>query len=169
MSVPSLCDEYVFSKVFRTYSKTLFNFLYYHCGDEALAEDITQEAFLKLWKNCSKVVLATAEGYVFRTAKNQLLNVFDRQKVKLRFLSGKFLDRTNQNPEFLLEEKEFKIQLEEAISALPVKQREVFLMSRIDKMTYKTIAKTLGISQKAVEKRMYKALDMLRKISINIK
>lgn len=169
MSDSSLCDESIFSKVFNTYSQTLYNFLYYQCGDQALAEDITQEAFLKLWKNCSKVIFATAEGYVFRTAKNRLLNVFEREKVKLRFLSQKGVDRTNQNPQFLLEEKELQAQLEEAISSLPVKQREVFLMSRIDKLTYKRIAEILGISQKAVEKRMYKALDVLRKISINIK
>jgi RNA polymerase sigma-70 factor (ECF subfamily) len=46
--------------------------------------------------------------------------------------------------------------------ALPEKQRLVFLLSRIEKMTYKEIAELLDISVKAVEKRMHKALVSLR-------
>ena len=78
-------------------------------------------------------------------------------------------DRSNESPEYLLEEKEFKERLENAISALPEKQRVVFLMSRIDKKTYKEIAEILGISKQAVEKRIYNALDTLRQISKKIK
>ncbi|MBX2818016.1 MAG: sigma-70 family RNA polymerase sigma factor, partial [Saprospiraceae bacterium] len=68
------------------------------------------------------------------------------------------------SPEFLLEEKEFKRLLEDAISALPEGQRAVFLLNRIDKKTYREIAEDLSISAKAVEKRMHKALASLRKI-----
>ena len=67
-----------------------------------------------------------------------------------------------------MEEQEFKNQLEKAIEALPENQREVFLMNRIDKMKYREIAEALGISQKAVEKRMHKALLELRKLTKKI-
>ena len=49
-----------------------------------------------------------------------------------------------------------------AISDLPEGQREVFLLNRIDKKTYKEIAEMLDISVKAVEKRMNLALQDLR-------
>jgi len=52
---------------------------------------------------------------------------------------------------------------------LPEKQRVVFLLSRIDKKTYKEIAGMLDISKQAVEKRIYNALDTLRKVNKNIK
>ena len=77
--------------------------------------------------------------------------------------------RQYENDEFLLEEKELKIALEKAIADLPEPQRIVFLLSRIDKKTYREIAEIIGISRQAVEKRMYKALDQLRKITKNIK
>lgn len=158
-----------FSKVFRDYSKTLFNYLFYKCGNEELARDIAQEAFMKLWQNCSKVLLAKAEGYVFMTANNRLLNEYDKQKVRLKFQRLDHADRSLEDPAFLLEQNEFAERLDKAISQLPEKQRVVFLMSRIDKKTYKEIANILGISKQAVEKRMYNALDKLRQVSKKIK
>ena len=63
-----------------------------------------------------------------------------------------------------METEEFRQQLMGIIAALPESQRTVFLMSRIDKMTYAQIADTLEISVKAVEKRMHKALKSLKKL-----
>jgi len=53
--------------------------------------------------------------------------------------------------------------LKSAIAELPDRQREVFLLSRIDKKTYKEIAELSGVSVKAIEKLMHKALVVLRK------
>ena len=161
----SVCDQAVYSSIFREYSKTLFNFLYYKSGNQKLAEDLTQEAFLKLWINCSKVNFEKAKGFVFTTGQNLMLNSFKHDKVRLKFANLGHSEAFNESPGFLLEEKELKQQLESAISDLPEKQREVFLLSRIDKKTYKEIAEMLGISRQAVEKRIYNALNTLRKIS----
>lgn len=169
MPSDSLCQESVYSSVFREYSTTLFNYLYYKCGDEAIAKDLTQESFLKLWQNCAQVSFETAKGYVFATANNKLLNVYEHQKVKLRFQKLKHLSYTLESPEYLLEEKELADELDAAISALPEKQRVVFLLSRIDKKTYKEIAEIIGISKQAVEKRIYKALDTMRLVNKNIR
>ena len=50
----SVCEERIFEKVFRAYSKMLRNFMYSKCGNEAQADDLTQDAFVKLWENFSK-------------------------------------------------------------------------------------------------------------------
>ncbi|MEM1219708.1 MAG: RNA polymerase sigma-70 factor [Bacteroidota bacterium] len=161
----NLCEERTYSEVFRTYSKTLLNYLYYKTGNEALSQDVLQEAFTRLWKNCAKVAFATAKGYVFKIANNLLLNEYEHQKVVLRHQQqAPVKESTQETPEYLLEEKELKEALEKAIAELPEKQRVVFLLSRIDKKTYQEIADMLGISRQAVEKRMYKALDQLRTI-----
>lgn len=165
----SVCDKPVYTQIFTEYSQTLFNFLYYKSGNQKLAEDLTQEAFLKLWINCSKVNYEKAKGFVFTTAQNLMLNTFKHNKVKLKFENIGHSERDHESPDYLLEEKELKDQLEEAIAGLPEKQREVFLLSRIDKKTYKEIAELLGISRQAVEKRIYKALDTLRQVSNLIK
>jgi len=165
----SLCEESTFTSIFKEYIQSLNNYLYYKTGDKNMAQDLAQEAFSKLWQNCASVAFASAKGYVFKTANNLMLNQFEHKKVVLKFQQIPRTDRSNESPEFLLEEKEFKEQLENAISQLPEKQRVVFLMSRIDKKTYKEIAAVLGISKQAVEKRIYKALDTLRLISKKIK
>jgi len=90
------------------YSTTLFNYLYYKCGDAALAKDITQDAFLKLWQNCKKVNFITAKGYVFKTANNLLLNNFAKKKVHLKFQNLKKHQHRPESPAFILEEKETK-------------------------------------------------------------
>ena len=168
-NTPSVCEEKTFSTIFREYSETLHNFLFYKTGNESLAQDLTQEAFAKLWQNCANVIFNSAKGYVFKTANNLLLNQYEHQKVVLKFQQKPVISHTNQNPEYILEEKELKQQLETAIAALSEKQRVVFLMSRIEKKTYKEIAEIIGISKQAVEKRMYNALDELRKVSAKIK
>ena len=69
---------------------------------------------------------------------------------------------SNEDPQFILREKEFKKTLNNAIGSLTEAQREVFLLNRIDGKKYAEIAEMLNISVKAVEKRMSQALKNLR-------
>ena len=69
---------------------------------------------------------------------------------------------TRQDPEFLMEEQEFKKKLEDALTDLPGNQRTTFLLNRIDGKTYAQIAELEGVSVKAIEKRMHQALKSLR-------
>jgi RNA polymerase sigma-70 factor (ECF subfamily) len=165
----NLCEEKTFSTIFKEYAKTLHNYLFYKTGNESLSKDLAQEAFTKLWQNCASVLPTGAKGYVFKIANNLLINNYNHQQVVLKFQNIPRSEASNESPEYLLEEKEFKEQLEKAIADLPEKQRVVFLMSRIEKKTYKEIAEIIGISKQAVEKRMYNALNTLRKISSRIK
>jgi RNA polymerase sigma-70 factor (ECF subfamily) len=168
ISMSEVCKESVFSSFFKSHAKPLRNFLLYKYGNEDQAEDIAQEAFIKLWQNCASVPLEKAKSYLYTIANNSSLNEIAHQKVVLNYennFSG--LDRTNQNPEYLLEEKEFKSKLLNAIENLNETQRVAFLMHRIDGKKYSEIAEELAISVKAVEKRIHLALVQLRK-EINI-
>ena len=136
----------------------------YKFGNEQQAEDVVQEAFVKLWQNCAEVPLEKAKSYLFTVANNASLNAIAHQKVVLSFeKNNSFNDRTNENPEFLLEETQFKDKLLKAIQNLNETQRVAFLMHRIDGKKYAVIAEELNISVKAVEKRIHLALLELRK------
>jgi RNA polymerase sigma-70 factor (ECF subfamily) len=91
------------------------------------------------------------------------LNDIKHQKVVQNYRKHNENKSTNESPEFIMLEKEFMEKLESTIDNLPEKQREVFLMNRIEKMKYKEIALHLDISVKAVEKRMHQALVVMRK------
>jgi len=165
----SVCEDNTYKDLFELHSKSLRNFIYYKCGDIQQAEDIVQDAFVKLWDNCSKIVFEKAKSFLYTVARNNFLNEVAHKKIVLQHQSNYKKDRTNESPEFLLEEKQFLERLQAVIADLPEKQREVFLLSRIDKKKYAEIAEMLDISVKAVEKRMSQALIILReKIGNNI-
>lgn len=158
----SICEEQTYKQLFDTHSKTLINYIYYKCGDLEQAEDIVQEAFIKLWNNCGNVIFSKAKSFLFTVARNLFLNVVAHKKIVLQHRSNLTPDRTDITPEFLLEEQEFMSKLKKVIADLPEKQRVVFLLSRIDKKKYSEISEMLGISVKAVEKRMSQALTILK-------
>jgi RNA polymerase sigma-70 factor (ECF subfamily) len=158
----SICENKLFEKVFDEQSEALRNFLYYKCCDIDKAEDLLQDAFLKLWNNCRKVVYEKARSFLFTVANNLFLNDYAHQKIVLEHQSQPNNLSNNESPQFLMEEEEFMTRLKKAIAQLTPAQREVFLMNRIDKKTFKEIAELLSISDKTVEKRMQKALISLK-------
>ncbi|WP_019668241.1 RNA polymerase sigma factor [Eudoraea adriatica] len=157
----NVCEEEVFSSLFKTNSKTVFNYIYYKFGNEEKAYDVVQEAFIKLWENCAKVSPEKAKSYVYTVANNLYLNVIKAEKVRLKY-ANKSNDTSNESPEFLLEEKEYKEKLDKALNSLPENQRTTFLLNRIDGKKYAEIAEMEGVSVKAIEKRMHLALKALR-------
>ena len=136
--------------------------MYYRCGDLDRAEDLMHEAFTRLWENCQKVILEKAKSYLFTTANNLFLNQVERAKVALTFEKSQTTRIESNDPEAVLREKEFKNVLESAIASLPESQREVFLMNRIDKLSFQEIADIQNVSLSAVHKKMYKAMDKLK-------
>lgn len=158
-----LCEEQQFDSFYESNAGALRNYLYYKFGDEAQADDVVQESFIRLWKNCAKVTLETARGFLFKVATNLSTSLKRSEKVHLKYAERAVKsDKDQETPEYLILEKEFMDKLTTAIAQLPDKQREVFLMSRVEKKTYKEIAEISGVSVKAVEKSMHKALLKLR-------
>ena len=164
-----LCEESYFNSFYLEHIQHASNFAYYKCGDKDNALDLVQDAFSKIWENCSKIDFTKAKTYLFTTVNNLFLNKVKHNKVVLEYAkAAPYMDITNESPEYLLEEEEFKHKLEKTISLLTDAQREVFLLNRIDGKKYREIAEMLGVSQKAVEKRMSAALKTLREHIENI-
>ena len=158
-----VCESKVFEAIYNAYAKDIRWFLFYKTQDVDKTEDILQEVFIKLWENCSKVDYHKVKSYVYSIANNMFLNEKKHESIVLKYNSNNGKFDTNESPEYIMLEKEFMEKLENTISALPEKQREVFLLNRIEKKKYKEIALHLDISVKAVEKRMHQALLVMRK------
>jgi RNA polymerase sigma-70 factor (ECF subfamily) len=150
-----------FAQIFKHYD-AIRNFLYYKLGDIVLAEDLAQEAFLKTWEKREGIRTDTAHHLLFTIANNLVINHFKSAKARFEFrLKEHTIHITQESPQYEMEKGEFAKELQEAIAALPEKQRTVFLMNRIDELTYREIAQRLEIRVKAVEKRMHEALEFL--------
>ncbi len=157
------CNESKFNFLFTTYAEDLYHFLYYKYGNRLNPKDKVQEAFIKLWENCKKVPPEKAKSYLYTVANNLMLNEVAHQKVVLKYRQQEtFSGRTNENPEFLMQEEEYAKKLQKALAKLTEAQRVAFLLNRVEGKRFKEIAALLNISTKAVEKRIYGALKKLR-------
>lgn len=157
-----VCKEAVYSEIYQRLSEGLWRFAYMRCGNSAQADDLCQDAFIKLWNNCKKVKPNLAKAFLYRVTSNAFLNQVAHQKVVHRYLHAPKAVQNDQSPQYLMEEKEFGQQLERALGRLTEAQRTAFLLNRIEGKKYTEIAELLGISVKAVEKRMSQALRKLR-------
>ena len=153
----NLCEESHFNNFYIKNVQSATNFAFYKCGDRDAALDLVQDAFTKIWENCSKIDFTKVKTYLLTTVNNLFLNTIKHNKVVLAYAKETpNLDTNNQSPEYLLEEEE----IGEAMSGDITK--EVFLMNRIDGKKYREIAEILDISQKADKKRMSGALKILK-------
>jgi len=80
MSKDNICEEPLFNEIFRKHARELHDFLYYKYGNDNNIKDLVQEAFLKLWKNCHKVVKEKARSYLFTIANHQMLNELSKKR-----------------------------------------------------------------------------------------
>lgn len=158
------CHPDTFRDLFFRYAASLRHFVFFRSGNWGSTEDAVQEAFLRLWKNCRAVPPEKAKSFLYTVANNLFLDDTRRQQVRFRFLQ-----QAENSPETYaapadadLEAREMQDRLEAVLAQLPEPQRLVFLMNRVEKLTYVEIADALGISVKTVEKRMHGALIVLK-------
>lgn len=152
-----------FKIIFNNYFDTVRNYIYYRCGNEELATDIAQEAFMKIWEKQLIKDENKAIGLLYKIANNIFASNYRRKQVEIKFRNTLGSPETDFSPEDNFQYNELKERYENAISKLSEKQRIVFLMSRNDELKYHEIAERLNISVKAIEKRMSKAIAQLKK------
>lgn len=154
--------EAEFEKIFKDWYVPVRNYIYYKSADSQIAEDIAQDAFLKVWEKKDDIKPDTVQHLLFRIAGNLFINRQEHISVRFKFINNYKGNNTAVAADYEIEMKEFNEKLQLAIAGLDEKKRIVFLMNRIDGFTYAQIADNLGITIKAVEKRMEKALAFLK-------
>lgn len=151
-----------YEEAFDLYYTSIRNFLYFKTSQAELAEDVAQDAFVKLWETRDRIDKSSIKAYLYTIANNLAINQLKRDQLKYKFLNLQVERRENQTPEYLMEMQEFDQKLQDSLAKIPEGAREVFLMNRIEGMKYREIAERLGLSMKAIEKRMSRALAILR-------
>lgn len=151
-----------FKTLFEQHFDTIRNYVYYRIGNEELATDIAQEAFMVIWEKQLIKSNDNAIGLIYKIASNILISKYRRQQVEIKFQKAQNSNQLDYSPEDEFQFIEMQKKYEKAISELPEKQRIVFLMSRNDELKYSEIAERLNLSIKAVEKRMSLAIAFFK-------
>ena len=135
-------------------------------GDLNISEEVVQDVFVRFWEKRENIEIeSSVRFYLFRTVYNQCMNLLKHKKVELNYIQSQKNREDNLYEEqwSLYNETELRQALDNAISKLPERCREVFVLSRFENMKNKEIAEILNISIKTVEVHIYKALKYLRK------
>jgi len=163
-------DPAAFAELAARYRGALTAYFAQRVGNAALAQDLTQEVFLKLWQARSRYApLGRAASYLFTIARNHLYNELERRAREqgagsLQHLTRELFARLPRAPgsdEVVLAEWRLA-QMRAAITALPPRQREVFELSRLEGLRYAEIAARLGIAEGTVKAAMFAAVHRLR-------
>jgi RNA polymerase sigma-70 factor (ECF subfamily) len=158
----NVCEEHIYKNLYDKYAKEIHDYLYYKYGEQCNPGDKTQDAFIKMWENCGKVLLSKARGFLYKVANNMVLNDIKHQKVVLRYQQQKPVGHTIENPEFLMEKEEYYKKYQEALAKLSEDQRVAFLLNKAEGKKHEEIARQLGVTRKVVEYRIYSAFDFLK-------
>lgn len=136
------------------------------------AEDLAQEVFIEVFESLqgfrSEAKIST---WIYRIAVNKSLNQVRKQKRDRIFRSIEnffttknevneplqILNRDGENADSNIERSENKRMLKQAINALPENQRIAFILSKYQELSYKEIAKVMGVSLSSVESLLFRA------------
>jgi len=155
-------DQAAFTEIYDRYWKLLYKTAAGILQDTDVAQDIAQNIFVSLWQRRQEVNIQALKPYLQQATRFAVFKAIrDQQTDKLFYerLAQVTAEIIMDNPMLF---KEQQALLNELIDALPEDCRETFRLSREENMTYKQIALRLGISEKAVEKRMTKSLKHIR-------
>ena len=158
-------DEASFEQVFKTHFKNLHAYACTITREEAAAEEVVQQVFVKLWERSEGLSISgSVPAYLYRAVYNESLNYLKHQKVRSAYGQHVVHSMKNETEHAgkSLQLKELENRLAEAMNDLPEQCRTIFQLSRFEELRYREIADRLGLSIKTVENQMGKALKILR-------
>ncbi len=135
--------------------------------DEAMSEDILQEAFVRVHKYASSFDASQPiEPWLYRITVNLTYTWLNRTKRLLNLFQGAFewvSASSKQAPEVVSESQEQNKVLQRAINGLPDTQKTVVILHYLEDLSVSEVAYVLGIAEGTVKSRLYHARQKLKK------
>jgi len=158
-------SEVAYGHLFKMYYKDLCNYILAISGDTMVAEEIAQQAFVKLWdKRDSLSIQGNAlKPYFFKMGYNLFIDSKRKEKKKNKLLEDLKQDAYLEVINIDHNQLEHRLKLLDAeIENLPDQCKKVFILGKKEGLKYREISEMLHISIKTVEVHMSKALKKLR-------
>jgi RNA polymerase sigma-19 factor, ECF subfamily len=158
-------DERAFNKLYSTCFRPIYRRIFSLVKDEAIADELVQDLFLKLWQNREDIdPQQSFEAYLFTIAQHLVYDHFRRIAKNKRLVARLLLNATDYylHSDILLETKESRELLQKAIDQLSPQRREVFTRCKIEGKSYEETGLELGISVPTVNSHMTQSMKLVR-------
>ncbi len=159
-------DEKAVDWIVSNYRLRLLNFIQQSLPKEEDVESLVQEVFLIIWNKRKTLKQdASLEAFIFTVARNLMIDhmrklIRQRKYIEETIASSQDIDDSTVES---IEYKEVEQQVFKCIEELPAKGREIFMLNKMEGMSYKAIAQMLGISEHTVNAHMYNSTKILKK------
>lgn len=152
-------DRLAFQQLYIAHYRSIFSHALKFTKSTDLAEDITQDVFLKIWE--SKEMLGGVRhfrSYLLAVCKNMTLNLLARASREASIMDQIVYGakQFHRDSETQLEQQEYEKLLHEAIEQLPPQRRVIFRLCKIDGKSYEEVATRMGISTGTVNDHIVK-------------
>tara|TARA_B100000683_G_scaffold207847_1_gene201798 strand:- start:3102 stop:3587 length:486 start_codon:yes stop_codon:yes gene_type:complete len=145
-------------------SHRLYGFVFKLTKDEEDANDLVQDAFMKLWANRKKVELKKAKSWLFTTAYNAFINFIKKSNRQTRMDEGMDISVNAKN------RFELKEIIDMAMEKLPELQKSILLLRDLEGYNYKEIGEMLNLNESQVKVYLFRARkkikDQIKDLSI---
>lgn len=156
-----MLDRPALERLYLEQERPLFNVALRWTWDAAEAQELVQEAFVRVWAARRRVRAETAGAYVYRTVLN-LCQKHARRRDRWRLVRVKLLGLPDEGQPRTPEQAGQETQLREAIERLPDDQRSILLLTEYTDLKQHEIAELLGIPPGTVASRRNTAIKRLK-------
>jgi RNA polymerase sigma-70 factor, ECF subfamily len=158
-------DSASFESLYHLYHKRVYAFALSLLNSASDAEEIVQNVFLAIWMQRKSLNISSSfTSYLFSIVRYKVYD-FIHQKINHEAYV-KFTLEHNDEYSFVTDDaisfSELEKSFHKAIEQLPERRREIFVLSRIEKLSYKEISERLGITENTVDTQIRHALNFLR-------
>lgn len=153
-----------FEQIFRSHWRDLYRIARGKLQSHEEAEEVIQSVFSVLWEKRQSLLINNLQLYLRTCVRNNILNIIRANLVKEKYWSyyRAFLpDQTNATEEAVAYD-DLDEAIQDAVSSLPEKSRQVFTLSRIEGKSNAEIANILELSEKAIEYHLTKSVRALK-------
>ncbi len=155
-----------YKELFTRYAPRIYQFSMSYLKDEADAEGLVQDVFLKIWETREKLDASrNIKSFIFKVAVNSIYDLIRRKNIEQAFQDFARAQenlQTNSTWHTVIWE-EMLANLDELVKQMPGQRRKIFQMSREKGLSNDEIAKELNLSKRTVENQLYRAIAFLKK------
>ncbi|MBE9570821.1 MAG: sigma-70 family RNA polymerase sigma factor [Proteobacteria bacterium] len=163
--------EEFFERLFKARYHSIYSFFLKRLGSSEDAQDACQETFMRMVRHNGTISLNSPDSYLFRVARNLATDMLRTRAIRSKYKEAADIEAqpsTAPLSDANLDTQKRRELIKDAISELPPRCREVFVLHQLKDLTYEETAKRLNISPNTVKNHYVKALLRLRTVLAKI-